>query len=182
MRAIAGLFDTPVPVRKVIEELSAEGFDPQLVSVFTNSPSTGTGVRTGETSEEALTPPIDEPAADVHSGGVTREPTLPLPNAPLTTGPRSPDEPKQALPHDPKTDREVKTSVGKLPGGLHNALVSWGFSKHDIREYENAVKRGRVLVVVELTDDQMAARATAALRSRGVDRMVFRGYSPASTG
>ncbi len=180
MRAIAGLFDTPVPVRKVIEELNAEGFDPQLVSVFTNSPSTGTGVQTGETTEDVLTPPVDEPTGDMRTGIVNGEPLAPLPTAPLTTGQVRSNEPKELLPRVESVDRDVKTGVGKLPGGLHQALVNWGFADHDVRQYEDAVAHGRVLVVIEFTDDQMAAHVTATLRRHGVDHMLFRGYSPAN--
>jgi hypothetical protein len=180
MRAVAGLFDTPVTVRKIIEELSAEGFDPQLVSVFTNSPQTGTGVRTGETSEEALRPDVDTPAADPRTGIANSEPMAPLPTSPLTGAQVTPAGPKDSVPHEKSTGHEVKTNVGKIPGGLHKALTAWGFAAEDIRQYEHGVAQGRVLAVVELTDDQMAARATQILRQRGAEHLVFRGQSPAN--
>ena len=180
MRAIAGLFDTPVAVRKVIEDLSAEGFDPQLVSVFTSSPRTGTGVRTGETSEEALAAPLDTPNPDPRSNVVNGEPLAPVPTNPITAGQIEPVVPDDRLPAASNQPREVKRSVGKIPGGIHKALNVWGFSAHDIKQYEESVAQGRLLVVVEFTDDQMAARVTETLRRRGVDHLLFRGYSPAS--
>jgi hypothetical protein len=179
MRAIAGLFDTPVAVRKVIEDLSAEGFDPQLVSVFTSSPNTGTGVRTGETSEEALAAPIDTPNRDPRSSVVTSEPLAPVPTNPVTAGQLEPVVPDDRLPTEGNPPREVKRNPGKIPGGMHKALTTWGFPAGDIRHYEDAVSQGHVLVVVEFTDDQMAARVTETLRRRGVDHLLFRGYSPA---
>ncbi len=171
MRVLAGLFDTPVAVRKLIEELSAEGFNPELVSVFTNSPRTGTGVRTGETSEDVLAPPADIPAPDMRTN-MDGQPVQPIPATPINSG-LEPVVPDDRLPAA-GPEQEIKTGIGAIPGGLHKALGDWGFANTDIRQYENALGQGRVLAVVELTDDEMAGRAASTMRRFGVTHLVFR--------
>src|SRR5262249_20284736 len=65
----------------------------------------------------------------------------------------------------------VGTEGGPLPKGLHNALISWGLDDSQIRGVEERLRRGAVLIAVDVTEPQMVGRAMQILQQDGANNI-----------
>ncbi len=59
---------------------------------------------------------------------------------------------------------------GAATGGLGGALIDFGIPEEESRRYEEEVRRGKILVTVESSDDQ-SERCRAMLESKGADEV-----------
>ncbi len=62
------------------------------------------------------------------------------------------------------------TLTGVVTGGLAGGLVDYGIPAEDGREYEEEVKRGRILTMIR-TEERRASDVERILRERGADRV-----------
>ncbi|MFO8059765.1 MAG: hypothetical protein R6U70_03795 [Bacillota bacterium] len=62
------------------------------------------------------------------------------------------------------------TLTGVVTGGLAGGLVDYGIPAEEGRQYEEEVKRGRILTMVR-TEDRRASDVERILRERGADRV-----------
>jgi hypothetical protein len=167
MKTVAGLFETLVETRKVIEHLGAAGFNAESVSVIS--------ARAGEHG-------IEREAGAESSRDTVDKRNVPLPGRDLPDNPEprpvvpplNPMVPPGPLP-TPMEDVEdnaitARTGVGTV--GLHRALVEWGFNHDEVRDFEAAVAHGHSLLAVEVIEDQAAGRAADILRQEGAERIL----------
>ena len=153
MKTVIGIFHSMAQMRKAIEELSAEGFNAEMLNSITNPD--GYAERP---DEESFDFDFEDKSATLTPGaaltGLGPVPTHRLHGDDLDVEAGRP---------------EVDPGMETIPGGIRGALVNWGFSRDEIDQCLDHVERGRALLAVEIFDEVDAGNRVEVilLRSGG---------------
>ena len=160
MKTLAAVFNSPNQAVRAIEDLQSAGIDPQVVGVIAHpdlarrvAAETGAEVATGAVGGAGLGAILGGVAGWLVGAGLL---TIPGIGPVLAAGPLA-----AAL---------GGAGMGAVAGGLIGALTGWGFSEAQAREYETRVKRGDILLTVDLAED-LSGRAEDILRQNGGDHV-----------
>ena len=164
MRTVVGLFETRTQAREALNQLSAAGFDPQLVSVIANQQRANPPhVSQAPDTQEALREEIDKNTIRTAYSSIAS--WLLTPGATGTSGATE----VGAIGPASKSFGETVPSQGvdvegtPAPGGLRKALANWGLTSAQIDDYEKRVAQGAILMAVEVLDNSMVVRAEEIL-------------------
>jgi hypothetical protein len=165
LTTVAGLFNDRVDAERAIESLNSLGIHPREISILTRDPETARDIA-GETGAEATAGAIGGAGLGAFFGTATGllvgmgALTLPVIGPVIAAGPLA------AALGTMGASAAVGAASGAVTGGLLGALAGWGFSVEEAEAYEDAVKRGQILVAARVPDD-MAERAENILREQG---------------
>ena len=164
MKTVVGLFETRTQAREALNQLSAAGFDPQLVSVIANRQRANPpNVSQPPDTQEAMREEIDKNTIRTAYSSIAY--WLVTPGAIGTSGATEIAARGPAARSFGATvpSQGVDVEGTPAPGGLRKALAKWGLSKGQIDDYEKLVAQGAILMAVEVIDDSMVARAEEIL-------------------
>jgi hypothetical protein len=165
LTTVAGLFMDRVHAEQAIESLRALGVNPREISILTQDPEQARDIA-GETGAEATAGAVGGAGLGAFFGTATGllvglgALTLPVVGPVLAAGPLA------AALGPLGASAAVGAATGAATGGLLGALAGWGFSVEEAEAYEDAVKRGQILMAARVPDD-LAEKAENILRQRG---------------
>jgi hypothetical protein len=157
MKTVIGIFHSMAQMRKAIEELSAEGFNAEMLNSITNPEG-----YTEHPDAESLDFTFEDKSATL------------TPGARLTGLGPVPTHRLHADDLDAAAGRaEVDPGMETIPGGIRGALADWGFSEDEIEQCLDHVDRGRALLAVEIVDEVEAGnRVEVILLRAGAEHVL----------
>jgi hypothetical protein len=164
MKTVVGLFETRTQAREALNQLSAAGFDPQLVSVIANRQRANpANVSKPPDRQEAIREEIDKNTIRTAYSSIAYWLLTPGPIGTSGATEIAAQGPAARSFGETIPSQGVDVEGTPAPGGLRKALANWGLSKGQIDDYEKRVAQGAILMAVEVVDDSMVARAEEIL-------------------
>lgn len=156
MRTVAGLFERFEDAEKAVNDLHRQGFSPDQVNVIARDVVVQDQDQVGGRSGYAVTEGAIGGTAIGGLGGLLLGlSALSVPGiGPVITA----GSIFTAL-----GSTAAGAGVGAVTGGLIGALAGAGISEEDAHTYAEGVKRGGVLLVVDVDDDTLAPQASQTL-------------------
>jgi len=159
MTSVTGIFDSSIAADRAVSSLLDEGFSKDDISIIMSDKTRST-----------LFSSTDDEANRVAKSGVIGASLggafgailagLTAVGAIAVTG-------GSVLAAGPVVAAFAGAGVGGTVGGLSAALVSAGFAADDANRYEDEIKAGKAVVIVQAADDKKAAIARSALSTSG---------------
>lgn len=171
MTNITGIFDNRIEAERAITELFNAGFDKDDISlivtdsardkILSDRVKTVEGDEASRAAKGGATGAAVGGALGAIAAGLTAIGSIVVPGAGL-------------LVVGPVVAVLSGAGAGAAVGGLAGALINAGYPNDEAKRYEEAVKAGKVLVIVHTDDDEdeRTSRARAALRGSSMSKVA----------
>jgi hypothetical protein len=160
-KTVAGVFRTPGEAEQAVNALRQAGYNINDVSVVARereqarevAEQTGAEIGTGAAAGAGVGAGVGAVISAVAGAvGAVAIPGIGVVAGPLAAG-------------------AVGAVGGAVAGGLVGALVGWGFDENEAREYEDAIKRGDILLAVRVPEEGSTGDAEEIFRRSGGHRV-----------
>lgn len=170
MRTVAGIFPNDVQARRAVEDLRGAGIAADRVSVIARDPDAAREIA-GEARAEVVGGTALGGGLGAILGGaagwLVGIGALVLPGI----GPVIAAGPIAAALGIAGTTAAVGAGAGAVGGGLIGALMGWGFSESEARDFESRIEQGEILLAANV-NQEMLASAEDILRRDGAERVT----------